>query len=166
MAKATNMQLILIAAMDINRVIGLKNKIPWHIPEEMQHFKESTMGHGVIMGRKTFDSIGGALPGRQNIVLSSNHKLSLPDCQVAHSLAEGLACCKNQKKVFIAGGKTIYQEAMEQVDTILLTIIQKEYEGDTLFPAIPPTHFQLLSEKTMGRDPLFTLQIYQRKTVS
>ena len=160
------MELILIAAMDTNRVIGINNRIPWHIPEEMRYFKETTMGHGVIMGRKTFESIGRALPGRQNIVLSTNRKLSLPGCQVAHSLAKGLACCKDQKKVFIIGGETLYQEAMEQVDTILLTTIHKEYEGDTLFPAIPAKHFQLLSKKQMGTEPLFTLQTYQRKTTS
>jgi dihydrofolate reductase len=160
------MQLILIAAMDTNRVIGFKNKIPWHIPEEIRHFKESTMGHGVIMGRKTFDSIGAALPGRQNVVISTNRKLSHPGCQIAHSLAEALACCKKQKKVFIIGGRGIFQEAMNQADTILLSIIHKTYEGDTLFPAIPAEDFQLLSEKQMGTDPLFTLQTYQRKTVS
>ena len=160
------MQLILIAAMDINRVIGIKNRIPWHIPEEMHYFKETTMGHGVIMGRKTFDSIGKALPGRQNIILSTNRNLSLPGCQVVHSLPEGIACCKDQEKVFIIGGKTIYQEAMEQVDTILLTVIHEEYEGDTLFPTIPTKQFQLLSLKQMGTEPLFTLHTYQRKTVS
>lgn len=158
------MQLILIAAMDTNRVIGRSNRIPWHIPEEMHLFKETTMGHAVIMGRKTFDSIGKALPGRQNVVLSTNRNLSLPGCQVAHSFAEGLACCKDQKKVFIIGGKTLYEESMARADTILITVIHKEYEGDTLFPAIPLKHFRLLSEKQMGTEPLFTLQTYQRIT--
>lgn len=160
------MQLILIAAMDRNRVIGYKNKIPWHIPEEMRYFKETTMGHGLIMGRKTFDSIGTALPGRQNVVISTNRSLSIPGCRVAHTLAEAIAYCKNQEKVFIIGGRIIFQEAMSQADTILLSIIHNTYEGDTFFPTIPAEEFKLLSEKQMGTEPPFTLQTYQRKTAS
>ncbi len=159
------METILIAAMDPNRVIGYKNRIPWHIPEEMRHFKNNTMGHGIIMGRKTFESIGKALPGRTNVVLTTNHKLVLPDCHIAHSLAEGIRCCSNQGKVFIIGGRTLYQQAMEYVDTILLSVIHREYTGDITFPAIPSESFQLISEKEMGTKQAFTLQTYQRCTV-
>ena len=120
------MEIILIAAMDPNRVIGYKNRIPWHIPEEMEHFKKSTMGHGIIMGRKTFESIGKALPGRTNIVLSTNHNLALSDCHIAHSLAEGIYHSSNQEKVFIIGGRTLYIQAMEHVDTILLSVIHRK----------------------------------------
>jgi dihydrofolate reductase len=156
------MKTILIAAMDPNRVIGHKNRIPWHIPEEMTHFKKSTMGHGVIMGRKTFESIGKALPGRTNIVLSTNPNLELSGCHISHSLTEGMNYCSNQEKVFIIGGSTLYEQSMEHVDNILLSIIHREYAGDVFFPIIPANTFQLISEKEMGTEQTFTLQTYQR----
>lgn len=156
------METILIAAMDPNRVIGYKNRIPWHIPEEMQHFKKSTMGHGILMGRKTFESIGKALPGRTNIVLSTDQNLTLSDCHIAHSLTEAIRCCSTQEKVFIIGGRTLYEQAMEYVDTILLSVIHREYKGDITFPAIPAESFQLISEKEMGTNQTFTLQTYRR----
>ncbi len=148
--------------MTTNRVIGYQNHIPWHIPEEMQHFKESTMGHAVIMGRKTFESIGKALSGRTNVVLSSNRNLQLSDCHVAHSLTEGLDHCSSQKKVFIIGGRMLYEQAMKNAATILLSVIHRKLKGDTYFPDIPAEHFQLISEKELGTKQTFTLQTYQR----
>lgn len=156
------METILIAAMDPNRVIGYKNRIPWQIPEELAHFKRSTMGHAVVMGRKTFESIGMALPGRTNIVLSTSRDLALLNCHIAHDLTEGIHYCSNQEKVFIIGGRTLYQQAMEQADTILLSVLHREYVGDTYFPAIPADSFQLISEKEMGTEQVFTLQTYWR----
>jgi len=156
------MKTILIAAMDPNRVIGYKNRIPWHIPEEMKHFKTSTMGYGVIMGRKTFESIGKALPGRTNVVLSTNQNLALSDCKIAHSLTEGIHYCSKQEKVFIIGGRRLYEQAMEHADAILLSVIHREYTGDTTFPAIPADRFQLISEKERGTEQTFTLQTYRR----
>jgi dihydrofolate reductase len=160
------MELILIAAMSSNKIIGQNNTIPWHIPEEMYHFKKSTMGHAVIMGRKTFESIGKALPGRLNIVLSKNKGLHIPGCKVTDSLTKAIQCCQDQKKSFIIGGQSIYQESLELVDTILLSILDREYEGDTFFPPIPKNHFQQISEKRMGHEQPFTLRTYRRKTVT
>ncbi len=157
------MEIILIAAMAKNRVIGRNNRIPWHIPEEMRHFKETTMGHAVIMGRKTFESMGKALPGRLNVVLSRNSALHVPGCMTAQNLAQGFRCCQGQEKVFIIGGKTIYQESMVMVDTILLSILDEEYEGDIFFPPIPEDLFQQVSEKRIGREHPFTLLVYTRK---
>lgn len=156
------METILIAAMDPNRVIGYKNRIPWQIPEEMAHFKESTMGHAVVMGRKTFESIGKALPGRTNIVLSTKQDLTLPNCHIVHDLTEGIHYCSSHKKVFIIGGRTLYKQAMKQVDTIILSILHQGYVGDTYFPDIPADSFQLISEKEMGTEQFFTLQTYRR----
>lgn len=158
------MELILIAAMSSNRVIGCNNTIPWQIPEEMYHFKKSTMGHAVIMGRKTFESIGKALPGRLNVILSKNKKLQLPGCQIADSLTEAVQCCQDQEKSFIIGGQSVYRESLALVDTILLSILDREYEGDTFFPPIPKKYFQQISEKRMGHAQPFTLLTYQRKT--
>lgn len=156
------MKIILIAAMDPNRVIGYKNRIPWHIPEEISHFKKTTMGHTVIMGRKTYESIGAILPGRQNVVLSSNRNLTFPGCHIVHSLEEGIRYCVKQEKIFIIGGRMLYKESMAGVDTILLSTIHQKYTGDIYFPIIPADHFQLISEKEMGKEQPFTLQEYQR----
>jgi dihydrofolate reductase len=156
------MEIILIAAMSLNRVIGRKNSIPWHFPEEIQHFKVNTTGHAVIMGRNTFESIGKALPNRENIVLSRKTTLTLPGCHVAHSLEEGITYCSYMEKVFIIGGRVVYRQAMEYVDTILLSILPTEYSGDIYFPDIPEDSFLLVSEKEIGTEQPFTLQKYQR----
>ncbi len=156
------MEIILIAAMSLNGVIGEKNRIPWHLPEEMQHFKKSTMGHAVIMGRNTFKSIGKALPGRTNIVLSSKTSLKLPRCHVAQSLEEGIRYCSPMEKIFIIGGRMVYEQAMEYVDTILLSILPTEYSGDTCFPDIPMNSFLLISTEEASTAQPFTLQKYQR----
>ena len=158
------MKLILIAAMAKNRVIGKKNKIPWHIPEEMQFFKKSTMGHAVIMGRKTYESIATPLPGRFNVVLSRNMSLHIPGYQFASNLQEAIACCRNQEKAFIIGGGTLYEESMDLADFILLTVLDREYEGDTYFPNIPTETFQQISKKHMGKKDAFTIYSYQRKS--
>ena len=156
------MKIILIAAMDKNRVIGYKNSIPWHIPEDLLHFKKITMGHAIIMGRKTFESIACVLPGRQNVVLSTNSDLTIAGCHMAQSLAEGLQHCRNQEKVFIIGGETVYREAMAFADTILLSVIPQEHAGDAFFPPIPEKEFQLQSEEKIDAEQVFTFQTYQR----
>ncbi len=160
------MQLILIAAMSSNRVIGRDNMIPWQIPEEMHHFKKNTMGHAVIMGRKTFESIGKALPGRFNVVLSKDKGAHIPECRIADSLSKAIQYCQDQEKSFIIGGQSIYQESLALVDTILLSIVDREYEGDTFFPTIPEKHFQQISTKRMGQEQPFTLHTYQRLTAA
>lgn len=157
------MEITLIVAMARNRVIGHKNKIPWHIPEEMRFFKETTMGHAVIMGRKTFESIGKALPGRLNVVLTRNRNLHFPGCETAINFDEGIRCCQGKEKIFVIGGRAIYQEAMTAADTILLSVLDEDYEGDTFFPDIPETLFQQASSQRMGREHPFTLFVYKRK---
>ena len=157
------MELILIAAMAQNRVIGKNNKIPWHIPEEMRHFKETTMGHAVIMGRKTFESIKTPLPGRLNVVLSRNPDISSPGFRFADSIEKGIDYCKDQKKIFIIGGQAIFQESIKLVDTILLSVLDQEYEGDAVFPHIPMEKFRIISEKRMGKTQPFTLFTYKQK---
>ena len=159
-SQALAMEIILIAAMDPNGIIGHKNQIPWHIPEEMQHFKETTMGHTVLMGRRTFESIGKALPGRKNIVLSTDHDFAPPHCQVFHTLEAGLSSCSNQEKVFIIGGKTVYQQAIALANTILLSVLHREYAGDSSFPDIPPDRFRLTTVKECGTGQQFTLKTY------
>lgn len=131
------METILIVAMAHNRVIGRNNAIPWHLPEEMRFFKETTMGHAVLMGRKTYESIGKPLPGRLNVVLSRDRELRLDGCLTATSLEAGIRLCQGQEKVFVIGGEKIFSEALELVETILLSLLDQEYEGDTFFPPSP-----------------------------
>ncbi|MEN8200198.1 MAG: dihydrofolate reductase [Thermodesulfobacteriota bacterium] len=159
------MELILIAAMARNRTIGHNNRIPWHIPEEMHYFKETTMGHGVIMGRLTYDSIGFPLPGRFNIVLSRDEDLSIPGCSVVGSLSRAIELCREHgnKKCFIIGGHSLYREGMDLVDTILLSILDSDYEGDTFFPPVPEHSFEMMVEKRMGGEQPFSLHTYRRK---
>jgi dihydrofolate reductase len=133
------MDVIIIAAHDPNRVIGKGNDLPWHFPEDFKHFKRTTDGHAVIMGRKTFESIGKALPNRVNIVLSRSM-----DCpadktfMVVDSMAKALNLClkQNLPKVFIIGGGGVYREALEKqvVDEMVLTLVHEEHDGDTFFP--------------------------------
>lgn len=137
------MELIVIAAMAANRTIGLHNTIPWHIPEELAHFKAATMGYPVIVGRKTYQSLKGPLPGRRMIVVSGNPQFRPhPDCAMAGSLAEAIDRCAGSAKAFVAGGERLYREALPLADTLILTVIGREYAGDAFFPdfsALPYT---------------------------
>ncbi len=157
------MKLILIAAMAKNRVIGYRNAIPWRIPEEMAHFKKNTMGHALIMGRKTLESIGAPLPGRTNVVLSRDPQYSYPGCRMAPDFRTAVTLCGTQKKVFIIGGGSLYKEAIHRVDAIWLSVIDKEYKGDTFFPAIPQTLFKQVSMKKVYSSPTFIVLTFERK---
>jgi len=133
------METIIIAAVARNRVIGDKGRIPWHIREDFAHFKRTTTGHAVIMGRKTFESIGKPLPGRVNIVLTRNENYTAPEGVILkRSLEEAIAYCAEtrQEKAFIIGGAKAYEEGMGMADTLIITEINQDPEGDTFFPAI------------------------------
>ena len=141
------MKISLIAAISENRAIGYHNKLPWRIPEDMKRFRRLTMGHHIIMGRKTFDSIGKPLKGRVSVILS--HKISLEQshCIVTGSLDQAIEYC-NQKKedeAFIIGGGSVFREALERAlpDTVYLTQIHKVCRGDVFFPTIDTRKYGL-----------------------
>lgn len=156
------MKIILIAAMAKNRVIGKGNTIPWHIPGEQQRFKGMTMGHTLIMGRKTFESIGRPLPGRKTVIISRNREYQAAGCLVAPSLAEAIALCPETETVFIAGGGEIYQQAMELADFIYLTVLDREVEGDILFPEFDPKQFLKISEERVEGTEPYTFTVFSR----
>jgi len=157
------MEVIIIAAMAVNRVIGDKGVIPWHLPGELQWFKSTTMGHVLIMGRKTHESIGRPLPGRDTIVISRDPGRSFPGCATATSLPDALARCAGREKVFIAGGAQIYALALPLTDTILLSILDRSVTGDTFFPGIPEQDF-IETARTAISGPLpYTRIVYQRR---
>jgi len=135
------MKMAMIAAMAKNRIIGADNDMPWHLPADLKHFKAITLGKAVIMGRKTYESIGRALPGRPNIVITSNADYSLSDATVVDSPESAFEVAKalspeqsENDEVMIIGGGTIYQSFLDKADTLYLTHIDLDVDGDTQFP--------------------------------
>jgi len=129
------MELALIVAHDPNLLIGKKGGLPWRIPEDLAYFKKVTMGCPIIMGRVVFEEIGEKpLPGRRNIILSRKKSWNSDEFESYHSLEEALFAVEGEKKVFIIGGRALYEEGLEIADTLYVTRIEKEYEGDTWFP--------------------------------
>lgn len=125
----------IIVAIGKNRAIGKDNKLLWGIPEDMKHFREITTGHTVIMGAKTYQSIGRPLPNRKNIVLSQDQNFEAPGCEVRHSLDEVLSGYKNaEEEVFVIGGGMIYKLALSYADKLYLTIVEDSPEADAFFP--------------------------------
>jgi dihydrofolate reductase len=129
-------QLYLVAAVAENGVIGVNGKLPWHLPEDLKHFKQLTSGHAVIMGRKTWESIGRPLPNRNNIVVSRKEGFQAPGASVAASFEDALALCAATEAVFVIGGGEIYRAAMPYAAGLVLTEIHRAYEGDARFPEI------------------------------
>ena len=138
----TTPRISILVAMASNRTIGINNTLPWRIPEDLKHFKALTMGHHMIMGRKTFDSIGKPLPGRTTVVVTRNRGLKIEGCIIAHSLHEALAACTGDEEVFIIGGAEIYMQAMPLTDTLYITEIQQDVEGDAHFPELNKNAWQ------------------------
>jgi len=126
----------MIAAMGKNRVIGKDNTMPWHLPADLQHFKKTTLGCPIIMGRKTYDSIGRPLPGRLNIILSRNTHLAIEGCSVVNTLEDAMTLAEktDASEIFITGGSHLYNKFLENTDRLYLTLIDEEFEGDTYFP--------------------------------
>jgi dihydrofolate reductase len=128
----------IIVAKTVNHVIGQTNQLPWHLPKDLQHFKRITMGHHVIMGRKTFASIGKPLPGRKLIIVTRNLDYQAEGCTIVQDISTALAAAEQagETEVFIAGGGSVYRETLALTDKIYLTGIKAKIEGDTFFPAI------------------------------
>lgn len=159
------MDIILIAAMAKNGVIGRDNKLPWHIPEELKLFKKTTMGYPMIMGRKTFDSFPAPLPGRRHIVLSRNPDLKIEGGELVASLDEAINLCKGATKVFIIGGAQIFEHSMSLITSIILTKIDREIEGDIIFPEFSFEEFKEVKKVDYPDATLpFTVVTYQKQS--
>ncbi|MQR96202.1 dihydrofolate reductase [Fictibacillus phosphorivorans] len=130
------MNFSIIAAMDVNRVIGKDNDLPWRLPRDWKYVQEVTMGKTIVLGRKNFESIGRALPGRKNIVLTRKSNFSSQDCIILHSINDVLKICEGDEEVVIFGGEEIYTQFMPMVTKLYLTKIHHVFEGDTYFPEI------------------------------
>ncbi len=140
----------IIAAVAANGVIGDKNRLLWHISEDLKHFKALTTGHPVVMGRKTFESLGRPLPGRSNVVIT-RQRIDIPGCTVVHSLAEAVALFAPDEEIFIIGGAQIYAAALPLADRLCLTRVERAYEGDTRFPEWDPARWRLTSSERFPR---------------
>jgi len=136
------MILSIIAAMDRNQLIGNNNQLPWHLPADFTHFKAKTMGKPILMGRKTFESIGRPLPGRTNIVLSRNPDLQFDGVVFVHSVEGAITAAADAAEMMIIGGSTIYEMLLPQVDRMYLTYVDGEFDGDAWFPAFDRSQWQ------------------------
>jgi dihydrofolate reductase len=146
------MQLSIIVAMDRNRVIGKGDTLPWHISSDLKNFKKLTMGKPIIMGRKTHESIGQPLPGRENIILTRDETYQAEGCTVLHSLNEIFEHCKNIEEVMVTGGSEIYQHTLKQASRLYLTEVHTEIKGDTFFPEFDRSEWNELSRKGFKAD--------------
>ena len=130
------MRVSIIVAMDKNNLIGASNQIPWHIPGELKRFREITMGKPIIMGRKTHESIGKPLDGRENIVLTKNEEINLEGVKCYSNLNDIFSSFRNEKEVFVIGGSQIYEITLPIANRLYITMIDREYLGDTWFPKV------------------------------
>jgi dihydrofolate reductase len=148
-----NMRLSLIAALTPARVIGKNNQLPWYMPADLHYFRQVTLGKPVIMGRKTYESIGKPLPGRKNIIISRNKDFSAPPvCQVFDSLSTALQSLSAEPDVFIIGGGEIFAAALPQADFLYVTFIETDIAGDAYFPAWEANQWQEIWRKNHGSD--------------
>ncbi|MGC1455464.1 MAG: dihydrofolate reductase [Nitrospirota bacterium] len=153
----------IIAAMAENRVIGRENELPWDLPSEHRRFKEITMGHPVIMGRRTFESIGHPLTGRKNIIITTQQGFAPEGCTIVKDLQEAITACGNADEVFICGGESVFREAVPLADRIYLTIVDEEFDGDAYFPEIPDAFVEVERRKFEDILP-YSMVRYERKT--
>jgi dihydrofolate reductase len=154
--------LAIIVAVAKNGVIGRGGGLPWHLPEDMKRFRALTTGHAIVMGRKTYESIGRPLPKRRNIVVSRQPGLSIPGCEVAADLPSALAIARSEDACpFVIGGAAIYAEALPVTTRVFLTEIDREVEGDVRFPELPAA-FEAV-ERTPGETPELTFVTYERR---
>lgn len=160
--------LSLIAAVAKNRVIGNNNQLLWHLPEDMRHFRETTRGKPVIMGRKTWESLPDSfrpLPRRLNIVVSRNYSYRAPGAMLAGSLEEAIRRVGNEQEVFVIGGEELYRQALPLADRLYLTEIEKDFEGDAFFPEILPQEWVEASRKKQqgASELVFSFVTYKRR---
>lgn len=156
----------IIVAMAKNRVIGARNAIPWRLPGELALFKRITMGHHIVMGRQTWESIGRLLPGRTSIVVTRNPDYRVPGAIVAGSLEKALIACGDDSEVFVIGGAQLYAAALPVANRLYLTIVETDVAGDTLMPDFDLSRWQLVSHESHAADERnphpYTLHVYDR----
>jgi len=163
------MKLSLIVAMANNRVIGINKQMPWHLSADLKKFKKITMGHPIIMGRKTFEAIGHPLPGRENIIISRAPLYQQTGCTVFNSLELAVKHYAHLDEVFVIGGATLYEATLAQADRLYITEIEKDFEGDTWFPKMQKGDWQECSRERVINDTSvdfnYSFVVYKRRNV-
>ena len=135
--------LSLIVAIAKNRVIGVNNTLPWHLPEDLKRFRALTTGHHIIMGRKTYDSLGRLLPGRTTVIVTRNPDYQVEGAIVVHSLEAAISACGDDNEVFLIGGAELYKDGLTLANKLYMTEIDAEYEGDAFFPEFDEAEWQV-----------------------
>ena len=144
--------LSLIAAMDRHRLIGTNNQLPWRLPADLQHFKKMTMGKPIIMGRKTWESLGRPLPGRENIIITRNPDYQAMGATVVHSLNAAIVIIQDREEAVIIGGANLYAQVLPRVERLYLTRVEGEFQGDAWFPEFNQADWLLLSAESYQPD--------------
>lgn len=157
-----------IVAMSENHVIGDNNQLPWHLPADLKHFKAITSGHPILMGRKTYESIGRPLPNRTNIIITRNHSFQAPGCIVIKSIDEAVerAAATGSDEIFIIGGAEVYKQLMPHIERIYLTIVHEIFEGDAFFPELDQSQWvqteRVTHEADADNDYAYSFILLQR----
>ncbi len=158
----------LIVAMDENRVIGYKNKLPWNLPSELNYFRETTKGKPVIMGRKTHESIGRPMPGRLNIIITRDKNYKADNCAVVHSREDAVNAAKASDEAMVIGGAEIYRLFLPAADRLYVTKVHGKFRGDTYFPEFNENEWVKAKEKNFEKDSenkySYTIMVLERKT--
>ena len=166
MSKAKKPRISVIAALAKNRVIGIENRLPWRLPEDLAHFKALTLNHPILMGRKTFESLGRPLPGRTNVVITRNATYQPDGCLVAASIPAAIALCQDADEVFFIGGADLYAQAIPLADRLYLTEVDIEAVGDAWFPVYDNSAFREVSRAShageKGDALRFDFVVYER----
>lgn len=159
-------KITLIVAAAENNAIGKGNRMPWHLPNDFKYFKEKTLNHSVVMGRKTFESIGKPLPERRNIVMTKNTNYLHEEVDVANNIDELLLYCRDEREIFIIGGAEIYKQTLPLAHKVLLTRVHTTVDGDAFFPELPANEWKLISAKKHEKDDRhafdYTFEVYER----
>ncbi|PRD47902.1 dihydrofolate reductase [Sphingobacterium haloxyli] len=162
----SDLKITLIVAAAENNAIGKDNQMLWHLPDDFKYFKQHTLNHSVVMGRKTYESIGKPLPQRRNIVLTKDLNWLAEDVDVANSLAEVLTYCRDEREIFIIGGAKVYKQALPLAQKVLLTRVHTSLDGDAYFPELPANEWKKVSEDRHVQDDRhaygFTFEAWER----
>jgi len=158
-------QLSMIVAVAHDGVIGVNNTLPWHLPEDLKRFRALTMGHHIIMGRKTYDSLGRLLPGRTTVIVTRNENYKVEGALVAHSLEAAIALCEDDEEVFLIGGAELYQTGLKLAHKLYITEIELDVVGDSFFPKLVSTEWQETEREahTSEKGLKFSYVTYLRK---
>lgn len=163
----SNLKITLIVAAAENNAIGKNNQMPWHLPNDFKYFKKNTLAHSVVMGRKTFESIGKPLPERRNIVLTRDlHFKSDQEIDVVNNVQEVFTYCRDEREVFIIGGANVYQQFLPLAQKVLLTRVHTHLEGDAFFPELAVNDWKLTAQDKQEKDEKhafdYTFEVYER----